>query len=56
LERIYKLAISTGHLGRFIVFGSFITAKIEPNDVAIFLLMNDSFDVSQGIIRSAFGL
>ena len=47
LERIYKLVISTGHLGRLIVFGSFITTKIEPNDVDIFLLMDDSFDVRQ---------
>jgi hypothetical protein len=45
LERIYKLALSTGHLGRVIVFGSFITAKTEPNDVDIFLLMDDSFDL-----------
>ena len=47
LERIYALARSTSHLARFIVFGSFITAKAEPNDVDIFLLMEDSFDVRQ---------
>jgi hypothetical protein len=47
LERIYRLARSTGHLARVIVFGSFITAKIEPNDVDIFLLMDDTFDVRQ---------
>jgi hypothetical protein len=47
LERICKLALSTGHLARFIVFGSFITSKDEPNDVDIFLLMDDSFDVRQ---------
>ncbi|MSU57016.1 MAG: hypothetical protein EXS35_02335 [Pedosphaera sp.] len=47
LERIFTLASSTGHLARFIVFGSFITAKAEPNDVDIFLLMEDSFDVSK---------
>ena len=47
LERIHALARSTGHLARFIVFGSFITAKDEPNDVDIFLLMEDSFDVSK---------
>jgi hypothetical protein len=28
------------------VFGSFITAKPEPNDVDIFLIMDDSFDGS----------
>jgi hypothetical protein len=47
LERIYELANSTGHLARFVIFGSFITAKLEPNDVDIFLLMDDSFDVQQ---------
>jgi hypothetical protein len=47
LARIFELASSTGHLSRFIVFGSFVTSKPEPNDVDIFLLMEDSFDVSQ---------
>lgn len=47
LERIHVLANDTGHLSRFIVFGSFITGKAEPNDVDIFLLMEDSFDVRQ---------
>ncbi len=46
-ERIYSLAMKTGHLRRFILFGSFITAKAEPGDVDIFLLMEDTFDVSQ---------
>jgi|SRR5882724_713820 len=45
LERIYALASSTGSVARFIIFGSFITAKPAPNDVDIFLLMEDSFDV-----------
>jgi len=47
LERIYRFAQQTGHLFRFIVFGSFVTRKYEPNDVDIFLLMDDSFDMSQ---------
>jgi response regulator of citrate/malate metabolism len=33
LERIYNLARSTGRLARFVVFGSFVTAKPDPNDV-----------------------
>ncbi len=45
LKRIYRLAQATGHLSRFIIFGSFITSKSEPRDVDIFLLMEDSFDV-----------
>jgi hypothetical protein len=44
LERIYHLAQSSGHLRRFVIFGSFVTDKLEPNDVDVFLLMEDSFD------------
>ena len=47
LERIYELAKDTLKLSRFVVFGSFITDKKEPNDVDIFMIMDDSFDVSQ---------
>ncbi len=46
LERMHTLAVSTGHLVRFVIFGSFITGKPEPNDVDVFLLMEDTFDVS----------
>jgi len=44
LERIYAVARATGHLRRFVVFGSFVTAKEEPNDVDVFLIMEDTFD------------
>jgi hypothetical protein len=47
LEHIFRLAVSTGFLARFIVFGSFVTNKSEPNDVDIFMLMDDDFDVSR---------
>ena len=47
LERIHRLAKATGHLSRFVIFGSFVTAKLEPNDVDVFLLMEDSFDAAQ---------
>jgi hypothetical protein len=43
LENIYAPAKASGHLARFIVFGSFVTAKPAPNDVDIFLLMSDGF-------------
>ncbi len=43
LARVYELASGTGHLARFVIFGSFVTAKPDPNDVDIFLLMEDSF-------------
>jgi hypothetical protein len=47
LTHIFELASDTGHLSRFILFGSFVTSKPAPNDVDIFILMEDSFDVSQ---------
>ena len=47
LERIYALVNSTGKVARFIVFGSFVTAKPIPGDIDIFLLMEDSFDADQ---------
>jgi hypothetical protein len=46
LERIYKLAFSTGQVARFVVFGSFVTAKPDPGDVDIFMLMDDGFDLN----------
>jgi hypothetical protein len=47
LERIYKLAYTTGQVARFIVFGSFVTAKVNPEDVDVFLSMEDTFDSKQ---------
>ena len=47
LERIYRFSVGTGQLARFVVFGSFVTAKREPADVDVFLLMEDTFDVGQ---------
>lgn len=46
LNRLYQLVVATGQLARFVVFGSFITVKEEPNDVDIVLLMEDTFDLS----------
>lgn len=46
LERLYSIARATGQLYRMVVFGSFVTTKADPNDVDVFLLMGDSFDVS----------
>jgi hypothetical protein len=45
LERIYRIAVQTGHLARFVVFGSFVTDKLEPNDVDVFMIMEDNFDL-----------
>lgn len=44
LIRVYDLAIRTKYLKRFIVFGSLVTAKLYPNDIDIFLLMDDDFE------------
>ncbi|HZZ82587.1 MAG TPA: hypothetical protein VFE62_29075 [Gemmataceae bacterium] len=46
MNRIYQLAISTGCLARFVIFGSFVTAKAEPRDVDIVLVMEDTFDLA----------
>ena len=47
LERIYRLAFASGRLSRFVVFGSFVTDKPEPNDVDAFIVMQDMFDASE---------
>lgn len=46
LERIHAIARATRHLSRMVVFGSFVTRKADPNDVDVFLLMEDAFDVA----------
>jgi hypothetical protein len=46
LSRLHQLAVSTGYVARFVVFGSFITAKAGPNDVDVILLMEDNFDLA----------
>jgi hypothetical protein len=46
LKRVYQLVASTEQLARFVVFGSFVTAKDDPNDVDIILLMEDTFDLA----------
>lgn len=46
LRRIYELAVSTGQLSRFVIFGSFVTASAEPNDVDVVVLMEDTFDLA----------
>ena len=45
LLRIYHLARATGKLDRLILFGSYITATSNPNDVDIVLIMRNDFDV-----------
>jgi Family of unknown function (DUF6932) len=45
IRNVLELAQSTGHLHRFIVFGSFVTAKTEPRDADIILVMRDEFQL-----------
>ena len=47
LQRVLDLAAESGHLARAIIFGSFLTDKAEPNDVDLFLVMDDPFDLTQ---------
>lgn len=47
LKRIFSLANQTGKVNRFIIFGSFVTSKLYPQDVDVFLLMDDTFDVRE---------
>ena len=46
LERIYHIATQTGKLARFVVFGSFVTDKLDPGDVDVFMIMEDNFDIA----------
>jgi predicted nucleotidyltransferase len=46
LVEIHRVAKATAHLDRFIVFGSFVTSKADPNDVDILLVMRDDFELS----------
>lgn len=43
LKHVYELVQRTGKLARFIIFGSYVTAKPAPNDVDIILIMQDDF-------------
>jgi hypothetical protein len=47
LLRIYALVSATGQLERFIIFGSYVTAKADPNDVDVFLVMAEAFNVDE---------
>lgn len=43
LAHIYELARRTGCLKHFVIFGSYVTTKAEPNDVDVILVMDDTF-------------
>lgn len=56
LERVYQIGANTGFLVRCYLFGSFTTAKERPNDVDVFLFMDDGFDFDSqtGLTRICF--
>jgi hypothetical protein len=43
LLHVYDLAQRAGHVERFIIFGTSVTAKPDPADVDILLVMRDDF-------------
>ena len=51
LTHIHELVQSTGHLHRFIVFGSYVSNKEEPNDVDVILVMNDDFHLAEAAVE-----
>jgi hypothetical protein len=52
LSHVYELAQRTGHLWRFVIFGSYVTAEPSPNDVDVILVMDDAFRVEECPIES----
>jgi hypothetical protein len=56
LIRTYNTANATGMLERFVIFGSFVTTKPDPNDVDIILVMRDDFVLENlaGLARKLF--
>jgi hypothetical protein len=56
LQRVIALAQETGQLERVFIWGSDVTAKLEPRDIDVFLLMALHFesDTYTGAIRLVF--
>jgi hypothetical protein len=52
LSHIHQLAQRTGHLQRFVIFGGYVTAKPDPNDVDVVLVMDDAFRLEDCLIES----
>jgi hypothetical protein len=46
LQRVHQLVTATAQLERFVVFGSYITAKPDPQDVDVVLVMKDDFSLA----------
>ncbi len=52
LQRIFSTTQATGYLKHFILFGSFITSKPEPNDIDVFLIVTNAFEPNKVIGES----
>src|SRR4030095_3212785 len=48
LRSLLALAQSTGHLARVFLWGSFVTSKEVPNDLAVLLAMGTEFAIEGG--------
>lgn len=46
LQRVHQPAHATGCLERLVVFGSYVTAKREPRDIDVVLVMKDEFSLA----------
>jgi len=46
IRRIHRIASESGRLARLVVYGSFVTDKPVPNDVDVFMVLDDTFDAS----------
>lgn len=53
LQKIHELVHQTGKLLRLIVFGSYVSEKLEPNDIDIILVMQDDFLVTECTLAQA---
>ncbi len=47
LRHVHALAARTGHLERFLIFGSFVTDKPVPGDLDIVMVMAESFTLEE---------
>jgi len=47
LRFLYELVSRTGKLGRFLVFGSFVSVSSEPRDVDVVLIMTEDFRLEE---------
>jgi hypothetical protein len=47
LCHVYELAKRTGLLQQFVIFGSYVTAQANPNDIDVILVMDDAFRLEE---------